>query len=307
MFVSPYQTTPCKDYKIEMTANEIIKERIDGNLLGDRFPVEVVGPLSTSIPVFTQPLTALEFGDRKDKPSIVIDGRAMLRHNRNGDRPYSVTNFSEMELQESRALLQLFWQNEENSKVDLLRAGDLPAIAFVNWISRTIAGKLGLDPEQQMVLAIVTGYYYSNLFYYEAEFDDNTKLKIAQSVARWTRIPVDKILEVTDELSYLANVKEFIGAVRKSVESTRVDHLELGFLYALLGGSWFGSNSRETVCVALEHPPTFLALVLASLNTKSYRNATLAKVVTMAVKGGNDRDFVRGVTFLLPKSDVGRG
>jgi hypothetical protein len=302
MFNSPYGTTPCKDYKIDAIVDAVMAERIDGALVTLRDRMELVGPASANVPVFTQPLTVFEFGDRKDKPQIVIDARSLLRLTRGGDQPFTVSNFSEMELQESRAALQLFWQNPSNNKTDLLRAGDLPAITFVNWISRSVAGKLGLDPEQQMVLAIVTAYYYSCLFYQFDEFDDNTKLRIANSIARWTRIPADKVLEVTDELGYLANVREYIGAVRKCVVTTRIEHFELGFLYAMLGGSWFGSgSSRETVCISLEHPPTFIALVLASLNSRSYRNATLAKVVLMAVKGGNDRDFVRGIQSILPK------
>lgn len=298
MFQSPYQTTPCKYSKTESIVNEIIKERIDSKLIEQRPQIEMVGPLSTSVPVFTQPLTKFEMGDRKNAPAIVLDARGMLRYNRTGDQPYSVSNYGEMELQELRAQLQLLWQDEAANKTDLLRSGDLPAIAFVNWVSRSIASKLGLDPEQQMVLAVVTGYYYINLFYEAAEFDDQTKMKAIQSIVRWTRIPADKVLEITDPLGYLANIQEFIGVVRQTLDSVRVEHLELGFLYALLGGSWFGSNSRETVCVALEHPPTFLALVFTALNTRSYRNATLAKVVTMAIKGGNDKEFVRSLSFL---------
>lgn len=302
MFNSPYSTTPCKDYKIDAIVNAVMGERIDGALITLRDRIELVGPLSTEVPVFTQPLTVFEFGDRKDKPQIVLDARSLLRVVRGGDVPYVVSNFNEMELQESRAALQMFWQNPNNNKTDLLRVGDLSAITFVNWISRSVAGKLGLDPEQQMILSIVTAYYYSNLFYHAEEFDDNTKLRIAQSIARWTRIPAEKVLEVTDSLGYLANIREYIGAVKKTVVTTRIEHFELGFIYAMLGGSWFGSGSaRETVCIALEHPPTFIALVLASLNSRTHRNATLAKVVLMAVKGGNDRDFIRGVSSILPK------
>lgn len=303
MFVSPYQTTPCKGYKLDGIINEVMSERIDGSLLVFNYPIELVGPLSTGVPVFTQPLTRLEFGDRKHVPEIVIDARSILRHNRTGDKPFTVSNFSEMELQESRAQLQLLWQMDDHSRADLLRAGDLPAIAFANWLSRTIAGKLGLDPEQQMILTVVVAYYYANLFYDEREFDERTKLKVGQSISRWTRIPADKVLEIIDPLGYLANIKEFIGATRQAIQSTRIEQLELGFLYALVKNSWFGANSQETVCVALEHPPTYLALVIASLNSRSYRSANLAKVVNMAVKGGNDKDFVRAVSFLLPKYD----
>jgi hypothetical protein len=304
MFNSPYQTTPCKGYKLDPIVNAVMGERIEGNLITLRDQIELVSPASPNVPAFTQLLTKYEFADRRDKPQIVVDARSLLRLNRGGDDPYTVSNYSEMELQETRAAIQLFWQSENNSRTDLLRTGDLPAVAFINWISRSISGKLGLDPEQQMEITIITAYYYSNLFYCAEEFDDNTKLKIAQSIARWTRIPAEKVLDITDNIGYLANIVDYIAAVRANVHTTRIEHLELGFLYAMLGGSWFGSgSSRETVCVALEHPPTFLALILASLNSRSYRNATLAKVVLMAVKGGNDRDFIRGITAIVPKTN----
>jgi hypothetical protein len=301
MHYSPYQTTPCKAYDLTAIVREVIAERIDGKLISNHPQIEMVGPLSPAVPIFTQPLTIFEFGDRKSKPDLVFDARSILRINRGGSTPYTVSNFVDMELQETRASLQLYWQNKDSSKTDLLRSGDLPAITFVNWISRSVSGKLGFDPEQQMVLAVVTAYYYSNLYYGPQEFNDNVKLKIAQSIARWTRIPADKVLEITDKLGYLNDIKEYISAVKSCLDSTRVDHLDLGFLYTMLGGSWLSNNGRETVCVALEHPPTFLSLVLASLNSRSYRNAMLAKVVLMAVKGGNDNDFVRSIASLTHK------
>ncbi len=294
MFLSPYQTTPCKNSVLTKIVQEIINEKIDG-YLDQEGSVLQVGPRSQAVPVFQQPLTALEFGDRNNKPEIVIDCRGYVKTDRSSGARY-IANASEYEFNMDRAILQLFWQ--KYTKSDLLRVGDLPGITFTNWISRTIAGKLGFDPEQQMILTVVCAYYYTNLFYEQVEYDDQVKTKSAQIIARWTRIPVARIFEIIDPLEYLANIKEFVGAIHKSIESPRVEPIDVGFLYALLGSGWF-STSRETVCVALEHPPTFIALIKASMESRSYRSATIAKVALMAVKGGNDKDFLNGLAFLL--------
>lgn len=303
MILSPYQSTPCKDYDLGKIVREVIAERIDGKVLLENHPIEMIGPESTEVPIFTQPLTRYEFGDRRDAPQVVFDARALIRTTRGGDTPYTVSNYNEMEVMLTRARLQLFWQDPDQAKLDLVRAGDLPAITFINWLSKSLVGKLGLDPEHQMIISAVTGYYYGCLYYSEAEFDERAKTRLAQQISRWTRIIPADVLRITDPLNYLANIRDYITAIQACVTSSRVSQLSIGLLYALTGGAWYGGNSREVVAVSLEHPPTWLALVFSALQLRGYRSALLAKVVQMAVRGGNDRDLVKNLSFLLKDYD----
>lgn len=296
MITSPYQSTPCKDYDLKRIIADVMADRIDGKLI-PQGPFEMVGPDST-LPIFTQPLTRLEFGDRREAPTLVIDGRAMVRATRNSDQPWVVHNFSEFDLIRVRARFQLLWQDPQYVKQDLLRCGDLPGIVWVNWISKSLSYRLSLDALQQMHLAVLCGYYYVCLFNTREEFDDTAKAKSAVLISRWTRINVSEVLEIIDPQPYLDTLKDFVDACKRSVETSRMEQLNLGLVYTLLGGSWYGSSSsRETVGVALEHPPTYLALINASLQLRSYRSATLAKIVQQAVKGGNDKDLLKNLAF----------
>lgn len=300
MFLSPYQTSPCRDFILTKTVEEVMVARIDGALLRENWPIEMVGPASVDVPIFTQPLTRLEFGTRKDVPEVVFDARSMLRLGRPGDnKPYVVTNYSEMEFTLNRTRLLTYWLSDGFDKLDMLRAGDLVPLAFIQWISRTLAGRLHLDPEHQMQIEVISAFYYCALHYEERMFDDQVRSKVAQQIARWTRVPAQKVFEITDQVPYLANIKDFVDALKKNVATVRMEQLSVAFLYALLGGGWFGANRNEIVCVALEHPPTWVALVYTSLQQRGYRNATIAKVVEKATRGGNDKDFVKSLQFMM--------
>lgn len=296
MIITPYQSTTCKDYDLKRVVADVMEERINGKLI-PQGRIELVGPEST-IPVFTQPLTRLEFGDRRDAPNLVVDARAMVKLTRNSDQPWVVSNYNEFDLMRVRSRFQLLWQSEDYARQNLLRVGDLPAIVWVNWISKTLSYRLSLDPLQQLHLAVLCGYYYVCLFNTEGEFNDTAKAKSAVMISRWTNTSVSEVLEVIDSQPYYATIRDFVDNAKRSIETSRMEQLNLGLLYVLLGGSWYGSSSsRETVGVALEHPPTFLALINASLQLRSFRSANLAKVVQQATKGGNDKDLLKNLAF----------
>lgn len=300
MFTSPYQTTPCAEYDLAGIVQEVMEEVIGDALMSENGPVSVLCPASPGVPIFTQPLTKMEFGDRKNAPLIVVDGRASMRINKGGSPQYVVTDVTNYDMQMLRARLQLLWQREDYAKLELLRVGDLPAISFINWISKTISSKLDLDMISQIPLNVVVGYYYACLFYTEKEFDDNSKLKTAQQVARWTRVPAENVLKYTDQLAYIANIDGMIKSIQQVVPSARTEQINRKLIYALLGGSWFGGPaSRETVCVALEHPPTWLAYVYSGVTQRGYRSTTIGKVATMAVRGGNDNEFSKNLAYQL--------
>lgn len=300
MFLSPYQTSPCRDFRLEKIVSEVMIARIDGALLRENWPIEMVGPSSPEVPIFTQPLTKLEFGNRKDVPEVVFDARSMMRLGRaNDNKPYVVSNYAEMEFTLNRCRLLTYWLSDGFDKLDMLRAGDLVPIAWNHWISRTLSGRLGLDPEHQMFIEVAAAFYYCALHYEERLFDEQARTKSVQQISRWTRVPAQRVFEITDQIGYIADIKGFVETLKKVVPSSRMEQVSVAFLYALLGNGWFGANRNEIVCVALEHPPTWVALVYSSLQQRGYRNATISKVVEKATRGGNDKDFIKSLQFMM--------
>lgn len=295
MFLSPYKTTPCKDYILKDIVSELLLGKVEGMLMDQGNGVWLVTPALNTVPIFTQPITRIEMNNRQDVPPVIVDGRALLRQNREGG--WLVANHTELQFQNLRGQLQILWMQEGFDKLDLLRIGDLPATVFTNWVSKSLSSKLGLDPQQYLNTSVVVAFYYACLHYDEAHFGEDDKLRIASQIARWTRIPVPSVLSIVDQLSYLENIKALVEALKQYSGSARMEQLSAGLVYALLGGSWF--NNRETVSVALEHPPTFVAFVKAAIELRSYKNTVLAKVTQLAIKGGNDKEFIKNLNFLL--------
>lgn len=299
MILSPYQTAACKNHALTDIIESIVMNHIDGSLLNVEIGISEVGHSNTNVPVFTQPLCKAQFGNRPRVPAVVLDARPYSRPNSDRSNAASYSNPAEADFQKLRAKLQMIWQSESYPRTDLLQIGDIPGQAFLIWVGFSMSGKLGLDPEQALLVNVVTAYYYINLFYQEAEFSEDAKLRAVQTVARWTRLNTGRVLEIVEPLGYLANVNEYIGALHQVVDSPRIKQVGLGFLFSLLRGSWFGPNGAETVCVALEHPPTFIALVHSGLEQRSFRNYVLAKVAQKQVRAGNDRVFVNSLATVL--------
>ena len=74
----------------------------------------------------------------------------------------------------------------------------------------------------------------------------------------------------------MSNVKDFVSQIIHVIDSPCLEKFSSGLLMTILMNSWFGNNSKETVCVGIEHVPTWLSLVY-SLNDRIYKTAALLK------------------------------
>src|SRR5690606_13170004 len=197
MFVTPYQTTPCKDYNLKNILAEVITEKNMGNLIQLERGIAMVGSGSTNIPIFTQPLSWVDF-DRSDVPNVLFDARGFMSMTRGEATPWRITNHTEYEFQMLRAKIQNEWQSGTFDRLDYLRCGDIAPQVFINWISKNIGTRLGLDPLQVSEIMTLVGLYYIALFYQADEFDETVKMKAVGQINRWTKIPTQIIMPLVD-------------------------------------------------------------------------------------------------------------
>lgn len=300
MIFTPYESTVCKGHVVNGFVDAVVDEMIDGNLSYLGNGIYEVTYVNSKVPVFDQLLCKNQFGNRRNPPEVVINARPYLkevRGDRSGEKYYS--NVAESDLQILRAKLQIIWQSDMYRRSDLLQLGDLPAEAFTHWVGHTISGRLGLDPEKTMYVSAITAYYYNCLFYTEEEFTEEIRLRAIQVASRVSHINPNTVFEIIGDLGYLANVSEFIGALHDRVDSTRIKQVSVGFLFTVLRSSWFGANGPESACVALEHPPTFIAMVSSGLELRTFKNYTLSKVVQNKTRRGNDAVFLKSLATVL--------
>lgn len=297
MFVYPYDTTVCKEH---LTSN-IIKaiktaEAVEGltysvqsqfkdtfvNALLENIKVALVTAKNKDVPPFAHPLMV----DFVSGSKIVIDVRSFTKviHN-----DIVSTSDNDFKFELIRASLMDHMIN--GSVKDLLSLGSFPLLVYSRWIAENITKRMGLNPAEQAKLVVITAFFYNSLYREVATFSEVELSRMVQMISKVTYIPTNICQEVADNILPMHNLKEYVSQCISLIDSPRLEKFSIGLLLTILMNSWYGLNSKETVCVALEHPPTWLALVYSALNDRSYRTTGISKVVIANDKKDAGKSF----------------
>lgn len=233
------------------------------------------------IGVFTQCLKA----EQGRKTSWVMDARPYMKYNHRDDS-YRLTAENDFGFQVSR--LALTQVAEKEGGMPFIRLGDIPVKTFVRWITLAISQRFVLPPEDQMRISVIVAYYYHTQLSDNLALSETEKARLANMVARVTSVNTPQVLEISDELGALATGPDLAKALSDHSGSIRLKNLKYTDLYLLLSSSWIGVHSRETVGVAIEHIPTFIAMLFAALGDRSYRKTLLTR---RAETTGRQQDF----------------
>lgn len=305
MFKFPYETTPCASYQISSVRKALMHALVSGELspvtslatsgtkAGETLKgVLEVPPSLKSIPAFSQPVWL----DGMNREALVLDTRAFVSEKRDGT--LKVTNPTEYRFASLKAVFIRSWivgGAEEQSGF-----GDFPATVFSRILSEGLVRRLGLSPLDQMNVSVISAYYYFCLFLpNDTQLTENLKVKLASRVARATRVNLEKTLAILDVLPFLKDINDYLSALKEYLNTPRLDKVNVGFLYAAIGGVWFGAHARESVAMALEYPPVFLAMLYLSLTDRSYHRAYFTKTVLSTAKEAVRKDFTRQLSAYL--------
>lgn len=305
MFRYTYETTACASYVIREIKVALQKAHINGELTkaetssGRRLErVLQVMPYSKAIPAFHHPIN-IASGD--DDPLIVIDQRPNMGLERSGTP--KITQRTQYDFMTLRGALEYLWNTGHASSMQLL--GQIPFKTYSRMMSENIRRRLGLDPESQMLLTALSGYYYQCQFINDTTLDDDRKLKMATRIKNYSSVQVTDTLRLIDPLPVLTDLSSFTAAIKSSIQSVRVETLTPALLISFNMGMWYGGNAREVMAVALEYPPAFIAMVFTALNDRSMHSAMFSKLVDTVAKNATAAEFNNGVKALLEgMSDV---
>lgn len=302
MFLFPYQTTPLKAYNLTQIESELQKAMITGKLIegvtrnGTRTAIKEVPPTDKFVPSFTNPV-AIQ-GDRGY--TWVIDSRPFCTVNRDGT--FQVRDWQMHDLQLLRAQLSSIWADGEQSL--FITLGDLAVQSFAIWLGEGITRKLYLDPSEDITVKICAAYYYFGLFQDNAR--DNFSVDTEQErdrvfvmIARAMRSSPESVREVIGEHPMPTDIYGFVKLVHQVVGNTRITQISAPLLYTILQSSWFSTADREMVCVAMEHPPTWAAMIFNALNEKLFTRTQLAKLVMKLDRNNSGKNFTRALMTLI--------
>lgn len=276
-------------------------------------PVFVTGANNSEgeIPLFAHPIL-LDSTLNKKEIYLCTDVRPFLKQDRSeyeikDGNKVIVRNHTEFNLAKSRAVMNLLWLTGSESQIknNLLFAGTV----YASWLGETISKRFALDPSDQMKIFIISHFFYQTLFLEESVFDSNTKERLAVHTIKASKAPAKYVFEILDQITSMSSIEDYCTNVKTILSNVRLKDLSAGFVITLISNSWFGMNSKEILAVALEHPPTWVAIVYTSLVERTFKNSTIAKISERFGKNNLGSDYVKSYVEMMQgnSESVGHG
>lgn len=294
MFITPYQTTVCRSHKVDDIVKEL-KERIIAHTLHSTNPyILFVTQQDTEVKPFTHPmLIEMDRGEQY----IVSDLRPVSRINSEGEI-VKTTDFQYMNLR--CALMKEAWI--EGNVQDLLNLGDYQIKVFSKLMAENLGRRMNLKIETQLRVQVLSCFYYLSLFEEHDDYDyedEDQLLRRAKRCSRISGLPIQDVMEIIDSLPNIGTMNLFTEALRERTQSVRLEKLSAGVIYTMLGGVWFGNNASEQVAVALEHPPTWCAMLYMATTNRGYRKTILGQLAQQLEKRSDlGETFTRNLNAL---------
>lgn len=292
MFLSPYQTTTCKNYNIPNIVDNVRKDLMAGgsimplygpNLFTTTANVRILSPKAASRQ-FTQILTPLEL-TRPEDPDYVVDGRTTLTVNR---QTRETTAKVELDYNRSIMLVSLIshWQQDHQSRMDLLNISPLCGRVYASYMGNRVSRMLNLDLEYEFMIGVVAAWYYYCSFYTKEEFTSNRRDLAARYINQWTRLPPQRALPIIEKLDHLEDLAEFVEALKVIIGGPGVQQLTVGLLLSKISNGWFDNSGKENLVVAFEYPPMWVYICVAALDTRSFSRSEVGKLIQQLSTGG---------------------
>jgi hypothetical protein len=307
---SAYETTALQGYQTRAVTTALGPAVINGAVHYEAdfnlpiMQVEGGSSFSDAIPPFKHPIVASYqslnipqipgYADKSDW-NTVVDYRPMGRVNPQTGK-FDIRDESQYKLMQVRARLGAIWANDG---ARYMRDFPVAMGVFAAWISEQASGKFGLSPIEQMKLSILTAVYYASMF--EADFrpDEREKTRLAGVIKAATGTKVEEILPILDQIESLNGVNEYLGMAAEVTGSVRLKEFNLAVLHGLVFGTWYGgADAKELIAVALEHPPTWLAVLCAAFTDRTFHEARLSRLVQRNSYRNEGKNFVNAAKRL---------
>ena len=298
-----YNTLACNGYVLEK-----INESIKAAFFSGQIPpvegysniriIEGGSSVANDIPAFVHPIL---IETTKDNFDLFTDVRHFGKWD-NDQNVFRIRNEVEYNLAIHRSKLNSIWINENPN---ILRdISQTPMAVFASWISEAVGKRFALDPKEQFDLGILAAIFYLSQFTNESVVDERDKLRMIGNITKTLRASAKDVLAIVDKIPYVSDVIHFCNCAEEITGSIRLKEMNVGVLYSILANTWYGVNSKEMITAAIEHPPTWITILLFTFNERSYRNSQIAKITERSTFRDIGKDFVRATLNLLAVSSV---
>lgn len=273
-----------QDY-IQMSGSYNLKQYPEMNV----FLVTGQHKTESFIPFFTQPMPIYK-NDRI--ANYVMDVRPFISPKQEDgvSDVYSLKarNSQELHLAINRLICSVGWIKD--SPGILKDLSPVPMAIYCSWISENISRRFALDAREQLIIAVIAGFFYLTLFKQEDDFTDSERIRVVAAVSKATKVPTSTVQSIAAEITAMSGLQDLCKQIKEAVGNPRIQDLDPGLLITTIGGTWFGTDAKLLTAIALEYPPAWIPLVHAALNERGYKNSTIANIALRyhGKKGGDD-------------------
>lgn len=281
IYKTAYDTTACRGAIITKIQDNLKEAYIRDLLYFDdvtkTYQVRGGHLVDELVPTFNHPIL---FTDPGGEQRLAVDVRGLGSFNRD-QNVFNIRDTNAYNGITLRANLNQVWL-EDMGPERMRGMSVFPLMVYANWIGEAVAKRLALEPQDQFSVSVLAAIFYLNLFWEADKSANPTKIEKTLMVSQITRglsYRADMVYDIVEQHAGIGNIAEFCQACRDLTQSARLRDLNEATLFAMVGGYWYGTNGREVIAVALEHPPTWMSLLWQAMSDRSYRNAGLSKIL----------------------------
>jgi hypothetical protein len=294
---------PTKDVDLKIREafikDGIFKNNLHVNTQGETKPVFITGvsQSESAIPLFTHPIRIKNF---ESTDYLCTDMRLFLRQQSDIlDIENSIRNRTEYNFAKSRAVINLVWLNGGSRQIK--NTLKFAANVYASWLSENITRTYSLDFRDQNTLTVIAYAFYYSLFedLKGNRLSDDDKQKIAIQIPIAFNIPSEFVFETLDKITTLSTAEDFCKNVKDILVNVRLKDFSLLMLLTIIRNSWYGVNAKNIISVAVEHPPTWVAIVFTVLNEKTYKRSNIYNIAERLGKRGKADEFLASYEGLV--------
>jgi hypothetical protein len=238
------------------------------------------------IPVFPHPIT---LNDPNRGKKVVVDLRSYGRMIRVQEDRVQIEPYGGASLSVNRAILQYFWSEDTARTVEGL--SNLPVAVYSRWLSEQIIRGLAVEEVQHHRLRVVFAYFYYALFAGDKGFPRPLAMALAGKISDNIGVSQSLVLEYLPE-TIPTTVPELVALLSNGDYGLRLQNLNVGTFYTTTTKGFFGVfRPDEVLAAAIEYPPTFLAILYAVVNDRSFVKTNLTQAAKPFDRKGAFKDF----------------
>jgi hypothetical protein len=213
------------------------------------------------------------------EPLLAVNLRTACRKDPHNPYGFKVVNSTGYRVQAYRAALNALWL--ENGGNAFRGIYPVTLAIYAQWIANALAFRYNLDYATKVKLLILAGIWYASNHVDGQEFarnDEDRQIAAITNALKLTAIKGADVYAAYDSVKMINSIDEFCTKTKAYTGDVRLEDLNPGTMIAIIGGTWPVDNGIELAGVALEHPPTWLAMLYETTVNLAMRKTGLARL-----------------------------